>query len=83
MGNGRAGGELDGARILSTKTVELMMANHLDVPYNPGYGFGLGGQVVTDIAKTGRLGSDGAFSWSGAANTYFFIDFSSITFLPA
>lgn len=68
------GGELDGVRILSPKTVDLMMMNHLEVPYTPGFGFGLGGQVVTDVARTARLGSEGTFSWSGAANTYFFID---------
>ena len=65
---------MDGVRILSPKTVALMMENHLDVPYKPGIGFGLGGQVVTDVGKAARLGSEGAFSWSGAANTYFFID---------
>jgi len=68
------GGELDGHRVLSTKTVELMMQNHLDVPFRDGMGFGLGGQVVTDVGKLARLGSVGSFSWSGLANTYFFVD---------
>jgi CubicO group peptidase (beta-lactamase class C family) len=68
------GGELDGVRLLSPKTVDLMMQNHLSIPFSPGYGFGLGGQVVVDVAATARPGSVGAFSWSGAAKTYFFID---------
>lgn len=74
------GGELDGARLLSRRTVDLMMRDQLagfDPPPagpGPGEGFGLGGYVVTDVAKRGRLGSEGQFGWSGAASTYFTID---------
>ncbi|MFT3763254.1 MAG: serine hydrolase domain-containing protein [Pseudoxanthomonas sp.] len=73
-------GELDGVRLLSRKTVDLMMRDQLagfDPPLAgpaPGEGFGLGGYVVTDVAKRGRLGSEGQFGWSGAASTYFTID---------
>lgn len=74
------GGELDGTRLLSPGTVELMMRDQLagfDPPLTgpaPGEGFGLGGYVVTDVAKRGRLGSEGQFGWSGSASTYFTID---------
>jgi CubicO group peptidase (beta-lactamase class C family) len=75
------GGQLDGVRILSRKTVELMMANHLNhlaVPTTTtpegGEGFGLGGRVRIDLAKGNQLGSVGQFGWSGAATTYFDID---------
>ncbi len=68
------GGTLDGTRLLSPKTVELMTANHLDEDYAPGWGFGLGVRVCTDVARTQTLGSEGTFGWSGMANTYFFID---------
>ncbi len=68
------GGELDGTRLLSRKTVELMTANHLEEDFAPGWGFGLDVQVCTDVARTRMLGSEGAFGWSGAANTFFFID---------
>ena len=74
------GGELEGASILGRKSVELMMMNHLthlDPPvnqYSKAEGFGLGGYVVLDVAGRGRLGSVGAFGWSGAGGTYFTID---------
>ena len=73
-------GQADGVRLLSRKTVDLMMANQLG-GFDPvikglgnGEGFGLGGYVVTDPAARGRLGSVGQFGWSGAASTYFTVD---------
>lgn len=74
------GGSLEGASIVGRKTVDLMMANHLthlDPPSNSfskAEGFGLGGYVVLDVARRGRLGSLGQFGWSGAGSTYFTID---------
>ncbi len=68
------GGELDGVRILSRKTVELMSTDHLDgIPGGPG-GFGLGFSVVKDVSQGGTLGSVGSFAWGGAAGTAFWID---------
>ena len=68
------GGTLDGVRLLSPKTVELMTQNHLEDEYRPGQGFGLGFSVVTDLADTQILGTEGTFWWAGLANTYFIID---------
>ncbi len=74
------GGSLDGVSILGRKTVEQMMVNHLtflDPPvtqFSDAEGFGLGGSVLLDPARRGRLGSVGQFGWSGAASTYFSID---------
>ncbi|PZQ27718.1 MAG: serine hydrolase [Stenotrophomonas acidaminiphila] len=74
------GGDLDGTRLLKKDTVALMMTDQLAafdpaVPApEPGEGFGLGGYVVTDPAKSTRPGSVGQFGWSGAASTYFTID---------
>jgi CubicO group peptidase (beta-lactamase class C family) len=82
------GGELDGTRLLSPKTVELMTANHLprgrDLPEMAlslfsevtyaGVGFGLGFAVTTDPARTLIPGTAGDFSWGGMASTYFWID---------
>lgn len=74
------GGELDGVRLLSRKTVELMTTNHLShrlLPYplgGAGRGFGLGFSVVMDIGQTGVLGSVGTYSWFGAFNTHFWVD---------
>ena len=74
------GGQLDGVRILSRKTVELMMANHLNHMARATHdsreaeGFGLGGAVRIDLARRGALGSVGQFGWSGAATTYASLD---------
>jgi CubicO group peptidase (beta-lactamase class C family) len=75
------GGSLDGVRLLSRKTVELMTAvnhlNHLEMPFtgpNRAYGFGLGGSVRTNLANGNIPGSLGQFGWDGAASTYFRID---------
>ena len=73
------GGELDGARILSRKSVELMGTDHLgEMPrigiLQPGYGFGLTFAVNLGPGKTGALGSEGEYNWGGAAGTRFWID---------
>lgn len=82
------GGVLDGARLLSPKTIELMTANHLpggkelpdlsvslfsEASY-AGVGFGLGFAVTTNPARALVPGSPGDFSWGGMASTYFWID---------
>lgn len=73
-------GENNGVRLLSRKTVDMMMADQLGGfspairGFSNGEGFGLGGYVVTDPAARGRLGSVGQFGWSGAASTYFSVD---------
>lgn len=73
-------GQGNGVRLLSRKTVDLMMTDQLGgfepaiKAYGNGEGFGLGGYVVTDPAVRGKLGSVGQFGWSGAASTYFTID---------
>ena len=37
-------------------------------------GFGLGFQVELDLGRSGTLGSEGEYSWGGAAGTRFWID---------
>jgi CubicO group peptidase (beta-lactamase class C family) len=69
------GGELDGVRILTRKSVELMNADHLGAVYNtPGSGFGLGWWVVEDIGPRGQPGSVGEFGWGGAYHTTYWVD---------
>lgn len=67
-------GTYNDQRVLGRKTVELMTMNHVGDKYRPGVGFGLGMYVVEDPALEGLPGSVGVFGWSGAYNTYFFID---------
>ncbi len=80
------GGELDGQRLLGTKTVELMTSNNLPpsipaisigAPGASGGGslaYGLGVSVLLDPAQAGNLGSKGTFGWAGAASTWAILD---------
>ena len=82
------GGELDGARLLGPKTIELMTMNHLpdgqdlsdralgtfSETANDGVGFGLGFAMIVDIPRTQNVGSLGEYYWGGAASTIFWID---------
>ena len=67
-------GELDGARLLGRKSVELMRAGRIDWDGDNHADFGLGFLVIGDIGKSGELGSPGAYSWGGAFNTSYWID---------
>jgi len=83
-------GELDGVRLLSPKTVQLMTSNNLpgakeiadlspvaDAFNESGYrgiGFGLGVAVTLDPTKAGIPGTPGEFAWGGMASTAFFVD---------
>jgi CubicO group peptidase (beta-lactamase class C family) len=76
------GGELNGARVLGKKTVELMSQNHLPAGIAgiavrdgvPATGYGLGVSVTLNTSALARLGSVGSFGWGGAATTIFSID---------
>lgn len=72
------GGELDGVRLLSPKTIELMTTNHLgDMPMGfgrSGAGFGLGFGLVLNPGEVGEVSSAGEYNWGGAAGTRFWID---------
>jgi CubicO group peptidase (beta-lactamase class C family) len=71
------GGEMNGTRLLSRKSVEMMSAVHVPdtLPGRPaGEGYGLSVRVVTDHAARGTMLSDGTYGWSGAQGTHFFVD---------
>lgn len=82
------GGALDGAQIVSPKTLELMTANHLpgggdltqhshalfSEAENAGTGYGLGFGVAIDPALGMLAGSAGEFFWGGMYSTAFFVD---------
>ncbi|MFH8799040.1 serine hydrolase domain-containing protein [Streptomyces sp. NPDC017936] len=85
----RRRGELDGTRLLSPGTVDLMTRNHLpggadlrtvgsrpahDEPGNDGVGFGLGVSVVIDPERTQAPSGLGTYGWSGVATTTFWVD---------
>ena len=70
-------GELNGVRILSPRTVELMGSAFIPstLPGRPaGEGYGLGVRVVTDSAERTTWLSDESFGWSGAYGTHFWVD---------
>lgn len=82
------GGELDGVRLVSRRTLDLMTQNHLPENHDlaefaldsfsevghAGVGFGLGFSVVVDQVKNRSLVSEGTYAWGGAASTYFWVD---------
>jgi CubicO group peptidase (beta-lactamase class C family) len=71
------GGQLNGKRLLSPRTVELMRSVHAPdtLPGRPrGEGYGLSVRVVNDAVQRGTLLSSGTFGWSGAYGTHFFVD---------
>jgi CubicO group peptidase (beta-lactamase class C family) len=78
------GGELDGRRYLSRKTIEMMLANNIGPAagvkpwafYYPGagFGYGYGFGVRTEAGVSPWPGSVGLADWSGGGGTYFWID---------
>jgi CubicO group peptidase (beta-lactamase class C family) len=69
------GGTLDGRRLLSRKTVELMTVDHLSgKPFRDGQGFGLGFSVLEDLGARGTPGSPGEFGWGGAYHSTYWVD---------
>jgi CubicO group peptidase (beta-lactamase class C family) len=83
----RRGGELNGVRLLSPRTVRLMSSNHLpggsDIaqaakglfvePGNEGIGYGLGFATTIDAVAASSLGQ-GDIYWAGVASTTFWVD---------
>ena len=82
------GGELDGVRLLGSRTVAYMGRNHLpggadleqvgrplfaEMPFH-GVGFGLGFSVVLDPTAYRTTVSPGEMAWGGAASTAFWVD---------
>jgi CubicO group peptidase (beta-lactamase class C family) len=67
------GGELQGVRLLSPKTVELMTVNHVGRLYGA-EGFGLGFAITETLGSNGDPGSVGIFRWGGAYHTTYWID---------
>jgi CubicO group peptidase (beta-lactamase class C family) len=80
------GGELEGVRLLSPASVELMGTNAIPknvlvnsngttgLRFNEAVGFGLDFMVVNDPRTAGTLEGKGSMSWGGAAGTWFWVD---------
>lgn len=82
------GGQLDGARLLGSRTVRFMSRNHLpggadletlacgafSETANAGKGFGLGFSVNDDPVASKVLSSPGEIAWGGMASTAFWVD---------
>lgn len=75
------GGELHGRRLIGSRTLRFMTANHLDAatrigigPLLPGFGFGLGFAVRLQAGVAPFPGSVGQYYWNGATGTQFFAD---------
>jgi len=71
------GGELNGKRLLGSRTVEVMtsVAAPDTLPGRPkGESYGLSVRVVNDPMARNSFMSAGTFGWSGAYGTHFFVD---------
>ena len=74
------GGELNGRRLLSPRTVDLMSSNHVGNLFaessaaRAGMGFGLTVEVVVDQIAANRRTSNGSFGWDGAFGTHYWVD---------
>jgi CubicO group peptidase (beta-lactamase class C family) len=81
-------GQLDGVRLLGSRTVRYMTRNHLPGGADleefgrplfaettfEGTGFGLGFSVLDDPVANKVIASPGEFGWGGAASTAFWVD---------
>ena len=76
-------GSLNGERILSRKTIDLIRCNHsvpsqkLDrfgFPGMAGYGYGLGVRTLVDKTRSGLNGSIGEWAWDGMLGTWYCVD---------
>jgi CubicO group peptidase (beta-lactamase class C family) len=71
------GGELNGRRLLSPRTVKLMSSVHIPSTLpgrTTGEGYGLSVRVMQDAIAGNHRVSDGSFGWSGAYGTHFWVD---------
>jgi CubicO group peptidase (beta-lactamase class C family) len=75
------GGEFNGKRVLSPRTVKLLGSNHVGKLFGgqlgrprEGLGFGFGVEVVQDAIAAGWQRSKGSYGWDGAFGTIFEVD---------
>ncbi len=72
------GGELNGHRLLSPTTVDVMASTFVEQfgfgQPTPGTTFGLSVRVVGDPVTAGQRVGAGSFGWDGAYGTHFWVD---------
>ena len=69
------GGELDGTRILTRRTVDVMTVDHTgEIEFRNGQGFGLGFSIVMDPGTSGLPSSVGEYGWGGAYHSTYWVD---------
>jgi CubicO group peptidase (beta-lactamase class C family) len=68
------GGELEGTRLLSPKTVELMTVDHTGHREGIDFSFGLGFGIGQALGRQGEIGSAGTYDWGGYWGTSFWVD---------
>lgn len=71
------GGEYNGIRLLSRKTIDVILSNQIGNIWgdNSDTKFGLAFELVTKAGQNkGGLGSAGTFNWGGYFNTQYFAD---------
>jgi CubicO group peptidase (beta-lactamase class C family) len=68
-------GELDGVRLVSRKTIELMVSNHTGTKFTQDTGaFGLGFWVTQEVGYYGELATPGSFGWGSAYFPQYLVD---------
>ena len=67
-------GILNGKKILSKKSINLMIKNHVGNFLGPSRGFGLGFGILVDAEKESSPANNGQIYWGGYFKTHFFID---------
>lgn len=68
------GGMLEGRRILGSRTVSYLTADHLGKEAFAGYGWSLGFAVRREAGMATMPGSTGDYFWLGAGGTSFWVD---------
>jgi CubicO group peptidase (beta-lactamase class C family) len=68
------GGSYNGKRILSKRTVEMMLHPQLDFSFDGKNNFGLGFQIITEKGSSDDPRNEGSFAWGGFFGTAYWAD---------
>lgn len=68
------GGDLDGVRVISRKSVELMTTSRIDMDDDGDPDFAMGFRVYDDLGEHTELASPKSIYWGGSFHTYYWVD---------